>query len=101
MAKILIIESCIINLGDDRGGVDHAVGATAEVTKDTAYALACAGRALYVDPKDDPSKGSHHTASKAMLKAAADVAKAKAPAAPAAPGSVIDPGAGSGAGSGA
>ncbi len=76
MPKVLIIESCLINLGDDRGGVDHALGDIAEVTKDTAHALAHAGRVLYVDAKDDPSKAHLHTASKEMLKAAEQAAKA-------------------------
>lgn len=77
MPKVLVIEPCIINLGDDRGGVDHAVGALAETTKDTAYALACAGRVLYVDAKDDPDKHNRHTASKDLLKAAEAATKAK------------------------
>lgn len=77
MPKVLVIEPCIINLGDDRGGVDHAVGVIAEPTKDTAYALACAGRVLYVDPKDDPDKHHRHTASKDLIKAAEAATKAR------------------------
>lgn len=86
MPKVLVIERCIINLGDDRGGVDHAVGAIAEPPKDTAWLLAQHGRVLYVDGKDDPSKNNHYTASKALLKAAADAAAAKAKAAAVADG---------------
>lgn len=92
MPKVLVIEPCIINLGDDRGGVDHAVGVIAEPTKDTAWTLAQHGRALYVDPKDDPSKGNHYTASKALLKAAEAAAKAKAAAAKAPAGVGDGPG---------
>lgn len=83
MPKQLIIEPCLINYGDDRGGVDHAIGDFVEVSKDTANKLAIAGRALYVDKKDDPDKHARNTASRDMLQAAEAMAKAKkkAPAA--------------------
>lgn len=81
MPKQLIIEPCIINHGDDRGGVDHAAGEIVDVPRDAAYTLAQAGRALYVDKKDDPDKSGRNTASADMLKAAADLAAAQAKAA--------------------
>lgn len=81
MPKQLVVESCLINLGDDRGGVDHAAGAIVEVTKETAAKLVAAGRTLYVDKKDDPDKHGRNTASKEMLKAAEEIAAAKAKAA--------------------
>jgi hypothetical protein len=80
MPKVIVIESCLINLGDDRGGVGHAVGETPEVTKETASKLVGAGRVLYVDKKDDPDKHGRYTASKEMLKAAEQMAAAKAKA---------------------
>lgn len=77
MPKQLVIESCLINFNDDRGGVDCAAGEIVEVPKATAIDLARAGRTLYVDKKDDPDKSGRHTASADMLKAAADMRKAR------------------------
>ena len=77
MPKQLVIESCLINFGDDRGGVHCDAGDTVEVPKGTAIDLARAGRTLYVDKKDDPDKNGRHTASAEMLKAAADMRKAR------------------------
>lgn len=70
MPKQIVIEPCLINYGDDRGGVDHAAGEVVEVPKDTAINLARAGRTLFVDKKDDPDKNGHYTASEAMVVAA-------------------------------
>lgn len=75
MPQVLIIESCLVNFGDDRGGVDCAVGEFVSPDKGTALTLAQAGRALYADRKDDPSKAGVHTASAEMLKAAKAMAK--------------------------
>lgn len=77
MPRVLIIESCVINHGDDRGGVHAEQYVQPTVTKDTAAALVASGRALYVDEKDDPSKGKINTASTEMLKAAGAAAKGK------------------------
>ena len=76
MPKILIIETCIVNFGDDRGGVVESVGATVEVNKDTARDLTLANRALYLNKTDDPDKHGRNTAPDAMVKAAAREAKA-------------------------
>lgn len=82
MPKVLITESCLINRGDDRGGVHCEVGEIAEnVPKDIAVDLARMGRVLFVDSTDDPTKGNTLTASKEMLKAAADMRSARAKAA--------------------
>lgn len=78
MPKLLVIEPCIINFGDDRGGVDCAAGDIVEVQKDTAAALARVNRTLYVDKKDDPDKTGRYTASAEMLKAAEAMAKKSA-----------------------
>jgi hypothetical protein len=80
MPKMLVIEPCIINYGDDRGGVGEVSGTLVEVTKDTARTLIGANRALYVVKTDDPDKHGRNTASPDMLKAAADMRKAAAAA---------------------
>lgn len=77
MPKLLITENCIVNYGDDRGGVDQAAGDGVDVSKDTARALVTAGRALYINKADDPDKGGRNTATKDMLKAAEAMARAK------------------------
>lgn len=79
--KQLIIEPCIVNYGDDRGGVDQTIGDVVDVPKDVASKLASNGRALYLDKKDDPTREGRYTASKEMVKAAQDLAAAKAKAA--------------------
>jgi hypothetical protein len=81
MPKQIVIEPCLINFGDDRGGVGHAAGEIVEVSKETAAKLAGAGRTLYVDKKDDPDKHARYTASKEMIKAAEQMAAEKARAA--------------------
>lgn len=84
MPKILVIAACLINTGDDRGGVHADEGDITEAPKDTARFLADVGRVLYVDEKDDHTKPARYTASEAMLKAAQAMAKAKSQAAKAA-----------------
>lgn len=80
MPKMLIIEACLVNYGDDRGGVHECAGAQIEVGKDAATALVQAGRALYTDKKDDPNKTGANTASKEMIAAAEAAVKAAAKA---------------------
>lgn len=75
--KQLIIEACIVNFGDDRGGVDQAVGDIVDVPKDAAIKLSATGRALYLDKKDDPTRDGRYTANKEMVKAAQELATAK------------------------
>ena len=75
MPKILITQTCIVNYGDDRGGVGESFGATVEVNKDTARDLCVTGRALYTRKEDDPDKSGRNTASPEMIKAAAREAK--------------------------
>ncbi len=76
--KMLIIEPCIVNYHDDRGGVGEARGAIVDVTKDDARQLAMTNRALYIDKKDDHDKAGVNTADKALLDAAAKVSKSTA-----------------------
>ena len=65
-----------VSIVADRGGVHQSAGDLVEVSKDVANALVRPGRALYVAKADDPDKGGHNTASKDMLKAAEQMAKA-------------------------
>lgn len=80
MPKQIIIEATQVNYGDDRGGVHADAGEIVDVPKDTGIALMRAGRSLYVNKADDPDKSGRNTASKEMLKAAEDIAKARAKA---------------------
>lgn len=83
MPKILIIESCVVNHGDDRGGVHQSAGDMPEVPKDPARALVTAGRALYINKTDDPDKQGRNTASREMVSAAEAMAKSARKASPA------------------
>lgn len=73
--KIIIIDSCQVNYGDDRGGVHEESGSIVDVSKEMAGRLTAANRALYVDKKDDPFKDGRFTASADMVKAAERLAK--------------------------
>lgn len=68
--KILIIETTIINFGDDRGGQVCESPSFQDVNKDAAKAVVTSGRALYTSKSDDPEKGAPNTASAEMIKAA-------------------------------
>lgn len=70
MPKMLIIESCVVNHGDDRGGVHQSAGDMPDMPKDPARALVTAGRALYINKTDDPDKQGRNTASRDMISAA-------------------------------
>lgn len=85
MPKILIIETCLVNHGDDAGGVAYEAGSTIEVNKDTAIELAKYGRSLYLNKADDPTKTKLYSASTDMVKAAEAAAKSRAKAAEEAP----------------
>ena len=67
--KIIVIEPTLINHGDDRGGQHADIGIT-EAPKDAARAVVLAGKALYVNRADDPSKTGTHTATAEEVKAA-------------------------------
>lgn len=84
MPKILILESCIVNLGTDDGGVIAEAGALVSVNAPQALGLVNIGRALYTVKGDDPSKGLK-TASADVVAAAEAFAKSKAKAAAEAP----------------
>lgn len=86
--KILIIESTLVNYGDDRGGVHEDSSNLIDVPKDQARKLTEANRALYVEAADDPYKDRRYSASEDMIKAAKAMAKAKKKPAPTDP---VDP----------
>ena len=77
MPEMLITETCLVNYGDDRGGVVESSGAKIDVPKDTARALVGCGRALYAKKSDDPDKNARDTASKELLDAAVTVGATK------------------------
>ena len=78
MPKILIIETCLVNHGDDAGGIAREAGETIEVNKDTAIELAKYGRSLFLNKADDPTKSKQYSASADMVRAVAAAAKARA-----------------------
>lgn len=78
MPKILIIEPTLVDFQDDRGGQHADVADLPDVPKAIAAKLVEAGRALYTDRKDDPTKTGQFTASADMVKAARAMAKARA-----------------------
>lgn len=77
MPKVLIIEATIVNFGDDRGGVHQDPADMPDVPKDAARVLTQNGRALYLDRRDDPSRGAMYTATSQMVKAAQAMAAAR------------------------
>ena len=78
MPKILIIEPTLVDFQDDRGGQHADVADLPDVPKAIAAKLVEAGRALYTDRKDDPTKTGQFTASSDMVKAAKAMALARA-----------------------
>lgn len=76
--KMLIIESCLVNFGDDRGGVHQDIGQMPDVPKEQAIGLVRSGRALFTSKADDADRNGAYTASPEMLKAAEQALKAAA-----------------------
>lgn len=74
MPKILLLESCSVNYGDERGGVIENAGALVSVLPSQAAMLVNIGRALYAAKGDDPTKGLK-TAPAEVVKAAEARAK--------------------------
>jgi hypothetical protein len=85
--KILITEPTFAPGMD--GPVFLAPNSFAEAESDTVRSLVAAGKALYIDGKDDPSRrgntAGRHTATDEQLAAAQAAQKAEAAAAKAAP----------------
>lgn len=80
MPKMLIVETTVVNYGDDRGGVVETDGTQVSVPKDVGADLARAGRAVYLIKADDPTKEGRYTIDARMLAAFERERKAKAPA---------------------
>lgn len=78
MPKILIIDPCLVNFADDRGGIHHDAGDMPDVPKAAATDLVRRGRALYINKADDTDKAGRYTASADMVKAAKAIESAKA-----------------------
>lgn len=84
--EILIIDTTIVNFGDDRGGQVVEAPEFVDVSKDTAQALVRSGRGLYTSRANDPEKGAPNTATAEMIKAAqAEIKRRSQPAQPDAP----------------
>lgn len=81
MPQLLILDPCLVNFSDDRGGIHHDSGDMPDVPKAAATDLVRRGRALYVNKTDDADKAGRYTASAEMVKAAKSMAAAKAKAA--------------------
>lgn len=77
MPRILMLETALVNYGDERGGVPEAAGALVNVPPDQAKTLVSFGRALYTRRGDDPTKGLN-TAPQEIVDAAESAAKAAA-----------------------
>lgn len=89
MAKMTVIEACLVNYLDGKGAVHEDIGSEISVNPDVGIELAKAGKALFSDPADDPSKGRYllpehireaAEAEKARAQAEAEKAKAEAAA---------------------
>ena len=65
--KILITHDCAVPAMDGPAHVD--ANTLADLETDTARAVVAAGKGLYVDPKDDPSRAKVSTASEARIEA--------------------------------
>lgn len=77
--KTLITQDCFAP-GID-GAVNLQANSVVELDVDTVRALVHAGRALYVDPKDDPSRVKQNTASESRVEAVRAAMKPAAKAA--------------------
>lgn len=77
MPKILLLEACTVNYGDERGGVIENAGALVTVLPNQSAMLVNIGRALYAAKGDDPTKGLK-TAPAEVVKAAEARAKKSA-----------------------
>ncbi|HSD36087.1 MAG TPA: hypothetical protein VLC92_01180 [Rhodocyclaceae bacterium] len=85
MAKLVLLETIVVNYGDDRGGVIESAGDLITVTKETGIELTNHGRALYTRKGDDHSKGGLLTAPADVVSAAEERASTKGKPAKGAP----------------
>lgn len=77
--KILITQACAAPAME--GSDHHDANTIADLAPDIARAIVQAGKGLYVDPKDDPSKIKGATAPEARIEAVRAAHKAAARAA--------------------
>lgn len=81
MPKQLVIEPCIVNYQDDRGGVHADMGDEISPNTEQALKLAQMHKAVYLSADDDPTKGRYTIRPDlAAAKAAAEAAMSQAPA---------------------
>lgn len=83
MPKMLIVETTVVNYGDDRGGVVETAGTQVSVPKEAGAELAKANRALYLDKSDDFTREWRYTATPALVRAAKAASAASEPKQPA------------------
>lgn len=62
--KVMLLEACVVNLRDDRGGQHFVQGAEVDVPKDEAVSLVRMGRAKFMSKEDDFDKSGANTMSK-------------------------------------
>jgi hypothetical protein len=74
--KLLITQDCAAPSMD--GAAHLSANSVVEVEADVARGLVHAGRALYIDPKDDPSRIKASTAPEARVEAVRQALKAAA-----------------------
>lgn len=72
--KILITQDTFVPAID--GAMHCTANSVVDVETDNAHATVAAGKALYVDPKDDRSRTKVHTASEARIEAVRAALKA-------------------------
>ena len=58
MPKMLVLETCLVNYKDDRGGIAEPAGTLPIIDAEQALALARTGRMLFTRKSDDPTKGT-------------------------------------------
>lgn len=58
MPKMLVLETCLVNYKDDRGGIAEPAGTLPTIDAEQALALARTGRMLFTRKSDDPTKGT-------------------------------------------
>lgn len=67
MPKLILLDNCVVNFRDDRGGQHHKMGDEVDVPKDEAYSLVRVGRAKFMSKSDDFDKAGTNTADKDLL----------------------------------
>ncbi|MEY5100689.1 MAG: hypothetical protein RJA36_3408 [Pseudomonadota bacterium] len=87
--KLLITHACAAPTMD--GPAHYDANTVAEFETDVAHAIVAAGKALYIEPKDDRSRTKVATASEARIEAVRSAMKAASKAAKKAAAGDADP----------